>query len=74
MSISLHQSVSCSDCFIFYSALRHFQDYLSSNKKYMECLFEPHVRFHILVPFVEWPPIGKQLLTRLTICFLGISI
>ena len=32
-------------------------------------LFEPYVRFHILVVRVtEWPP------TRLTMCFLGIGI
>ena len=38
-------------------------------------LFEPYVRFHILVfQVTEWPPIGEKLLTRLTICFLGISV
>ena len=38
-------------------------------------LFGPYVGFHILssVRATEWPPIGEQLLTRLTICFLGIS-
>ena len=38
-------------------------------------LFEPYVRFHIFssVRVTEWPPIGEQLLTRLTNCFLGIS-
>ena len=31
--------------------------------------------FHIfsLVRITEWPPIGEQLLTQLTICFRGIS-
>ena len=39
----------------------------------MFVLFEPYVRFHILslVRVTEWLPIG-QLLTRLTMCFLGI--
>ena len=34
-------------------------------------LFEPYVRFHIFIFFrvIEWPPIGKYLLTWLTICF-----
>ena len=38
-------------------------------------LFEPYVRFHVfsLVRVIEWPPIGEYLLTRLTICFLGIN-
>ena len=37
--------------------------------------FESYVRFHIfiLVRVTEWPPIRKQLLSRLTICFLSIS-
>ena len=38
-------------------------------------LFEPYVRFFSFssVRVTEWPPILEQLLTRLTICFLGIS-
>ena len=38
-------------------------------------LFEPQVRFHIFtsVRVTEWPPVGEYLLTRLTICILGIS-
>ena len=40
-------------------------------------LFEPYVglRFHIFIQVrvIEWPPIGKKLLTRPTICFLRIS-
>ena len=38
-------------------------------------LFEPYVHFHIFnsVRVTEWPPIGEWLLTRLTMCFLGIS-
>ena len=38
-------------------------------------LFEPYVRFRIFssVRVTEWSPIGEYLLTRLTICFLGIS-
>ena len=38
-------------------------------------LFEPYVRFHIFssVWVTEWPHIGEKLLTRLTICCLGIS-
>ena len=38
-------------------------------------LNEPYVCVHIfrLVRVTEWPPIGKYLLTRLTICFHGIS-
>ena len=37
-------------------------------------LFDPYVRFLILrsVRVTERPPIGEQLFTRLTICFLGI--
>ena len=37
-------------------------------------LFELYLRFHVFssVRVTEWPPIGKKLLTRLTICF-GIS-
>ena len=37
-------------------------------------LFEPYVRFHICssVRVTEWPPIGEKLLTRPSICFLGI--
>ena len=37
-------------------------------------LFEPYVHFHIFssVQVTEWPPIGEKLLTRLTMCFLGI--
>ena len=39
----------------------------------MFVLFEPYVRFHIFssVRVTEWPPIGEQLLTRLTTCFHG---
>ena len=39
-------------------------------------LLEPYVRFHIFssVRVTEWPPIGKQLLTRLKVCFLGIRV
>ena len=34
-------------------------------------LFEPYVCFHIYsVRVNEWPPIGKKLLTRRSICFL----
>ena len=38
-------------------------------------LLEPYVRLHIFssIRVTEWPPIGEKLLTRLTICFLGIS-
>ena len=38
-------------------------------------LFEPYVRFHIFssVRVTEWQPVGQYLLTRLTICVLGIS-
>ena len=38
-------------------------------------LFGPYVRFRIFssVRVTEWPPTGKKLLTRLTICFLGKS-
>ena len=38
-------------------------------------LFEPYVRFHIFssVRVTEWPPIGEELLTRLTTYFHGIS-
>ena len=37
-------------------------------------LFEPCVRFHIFISIrvTEWPPIGKLLLTLLTMCFLNI--
>ena len=38
-------------------------------------LFEPYVPFHIFssVRVKEWPPFGEYLLTRHTLCFLGIS-
>ena len=38
-------------------------------------LFDPYVRFHNfnLVWVTEWPLIGKQLLTRLAVCFLCIN-
>ena len=38
-------------------------------------LFEPYVRFHSFssVLVTEWSPIGKQLLTRLTICSISIG-
>ena len=37
-------------------------------------LFEPYVRFHIFISVrvTGWPPIGEWLLTRRTMCFLGI--
>ena len=37
-------------------------------------IFVPYVRFHIFseIRVTEWPPFGEKLLTRLTICFLGI--
>ena len=49
------------NCFVFWSRIF--------------VLFEPYVRFHIFssVRVTERPPIGEWLLTRLTICFLGIS-
>ena len=36
-------------------------------------LFEPYIRFQIFsfVWVIEWPPIGKKMLFRLTICFLS---
>ena len=38
-------------------------------------LFGPYVRVHNFgsVRVSKWPPAGKILLTRLAICFLGIS-
>ena len=50
-----------SNCFVFWSRIF--------------VLFKPYVRFHIFssVRVTEWPPIGKQLLNRLTTCFHGIS-
>ena len=38
-------------------------------------LFEPCVRLHIFskIRVTEWPPTGEWLLTRRTVCFLGIG-